>query len=422
MRNLTPDDRNRRNNSKRFELNRVIKEYSIIDVAKNLGLEVKNNCINCINPGHLDKNFSMELDASTNKFKCFGCGITGTNVDMVKLILEVTPYRAVDYITGKKPYPITFRKEYKKIKPSYAEKDENDNEQPIIQLTTQILNKVTSKSVPKEENIKIEKTPLSNLYDTGKIYKIYDRFLRLCSPIHKFKMGLGFLKDKEISIETLERMNIKYLDNYHNVDKQLRASFSEEDLVATGIFGTLSDEKGDKKIGLAFYYHKIIFPFINGNKILYMQGRRLNNEEPIYRNTGKTSSLIYNYDKLRKLKEGKKLIITNNIINTLALIDRQLHAIGLVGKYSIKKEWLNFLKPFKIVLSLDKKYESYENSIGKYLKANNINVFKIDIDELLNKPELINNVVPYSENKKKKEYDNIYLQDARSNEQQKNNK
>ncbi len=417
----------RRGNREGFQkrLAEVEKNYSILDVAQSLGLKiVGGNKCNCINPSHLDKSASMVLDTNTNQYHCYVCGDKGSNVKMVRLILEVTPQKAMNYITGKEAYPVGYKKEYKKIKPIHGGDD--DFEQQPIMLTTQVLKNI--KTNIKHEAPKISKTPntvaspkpvedtktapppkenrqqnaRNALFKDGTIHQIYRTFFSNVEPISRLNIRMAIFSDLDITSETLDKMRVGYISDYHKVDMELRKRFAEEHLVTAGLFGPLIDqETGEQKTGLSFFYHKIIFPFYSGNRIVFIQGRRLNNDEPIYLNTSNRVGLVYNFNGLRDAKKGQPLLITEGILNTLALVERGFNAVGMVGLDTWKKDWLDMVRDLEVCLAFptNQDGEYLNRRLGNYFAKASINVKSAPLEKVISQPKKKNLFQPVSQSK-----------------------
>ena len=65
----------------------IKKQYSIIDIAIKLGLNIdRNNKAIC--PFHNDKNPSLSFNVKENYYHCFSCGASGDNIKLVMELLK----------------------------------------------------------------------------------------------------------------------------------------------------------------------------------------------------------------------------------------------------------------------------------------------------------------------------------------------
>lgn len=75
-----------------------IKQIPILEVANKLGIEVdKNNKAYCFK-GHDKKSKSLSFNIDENYFNCFGCGIGGTTIDLVKEYLQINTGEAIKWL------------------------------------------------------------------------------------------------------------------------------------------------------------------------------------------------------------------------------------------------------------------------------------------------------------------------------------
>jgi hypothetical protein len=104
------------------------KDILTIDIAKRLGLDEgkkssqKDQDFYCFN--HNDKNPSLKISKSNRGFKCFSCGISGNNVELVKRVLNLDTNEAIQWIKEKfgieddyiKPQQSSYSKKLSKVK------------------------------------------------------------------------------------------------------------------------------------------------------------------------------------------------------------------------------------------------------------------------------------------------------------------
>jgi len=132
---------------------------------------------------------------------------------------------------------------------------------------------------------------------------------------------------------------------------------------------------------LIFFVHKILFPYVNNDEIVYIQGRNI---EPDLKNISKELNLpkkipcFYNVD---CLKEAERVYIAERVIDTLTLTDKEYNSIGIVGINGLKNEWISLLKGKEVILALnnDKAGNEASEMISFKLRNKGITVKKMDL-------------------------------------------
>ena len=74
-----------------IDFERVREAVSAEDVARHIGLDVRNGKVIC--PFHADKTPSLSF--RKGRFRCFGCGASGSSSDFASLYYEITTAEAV---------------------------------------------------------------------------------------------------------------------------------------------------------------------------------------------------------------------------------------------------------------------------------------------------------------------------------------
>ena len=84
----------------KFNLEEIKSNISIIDIAKNLGIEHNKShwrCINGQNHKNNDEHFSMSI--KKNYFKCFSCDIKGDIISFVMITKKIGFVEAVTLLS-----------------------------------------------------------------------------------------------------------------------------------------------------------------------------------------------------------------------------------------------------------------------------------------------------------------------------------
>lgn len=76
------------------------KEISIEAVAQRLGFHPVRRKISCISRDHNDKNPSLSFDPRTNRFKCFGCDLSGDVIAFVQIVMGYDFVTTMEWLLG----------------------------------------------------------------------------------------------------------------------------------------------------------------------------------------------------------------------------------------------------------------------------------------------------------------------------------
>lgn len=332
----------------------IKKQYSIIDIATRLGLNIdRNNKAIC--PFHNDKNPSLSFNVKENYYHCFSCGASGDNIKLVMELLKCSFNEAIIFITGN---------DYKAVNYNYNNKD----------------------------YIKENKVILNENYSD-----IYNRFIDLLDN----QEALLYLKNRCITKKQVIENKIKNIPKEKKeqllIIKELLNYYSEETLIKSGI---LSKNKENNNLYLFHYRHRLIIPYFDtdGKNINSIQGRNIDREEikPKYLFNKNAKDSIYN---IHKLSDVKDLIICEGVIDALSLERLGYCAIALAGvskvnlleKYDILKQYniYSFSDNDSAGKKLIKDIYNIDNYKGSFIIksfTNNKNIK--DINELLIKSNI----------------------------------
>jgi len=331
------------NTPHKIDLDRLKQAMPIMDLAKSLGLEIRGRQARCYNSTahkHNDRSFSLGLDVARNRYKCFACGEQGSIIDLYKQIKGLELSQAIKELaemTGLTP--ISHQTGYKGQNKPY---------------------KATSTPYKAEM-----RQPEAHSEDLGACSDIYEEFYFYCIGLDQ-ESG-DYLKSRGLKQETLDRFLLFSVKDYQATDKHLKSKFSTDELSKAGIVG----EKGN----LIFYKHKIIIPFLQDGRIIFLQGRRLDQEQPKYLHL-KRPVPLYNRDALTELEKGKKIYIAEGVFDAMMLEQNGYKAVGILGVNNFKPDNADLFKGLDVVLALDNDEagERGTNELAKmfYLKGQGV--------------------------------------------------
>jgi DNA primase len=300
------------------EIDRIKRDIPILEVAKGLGLEIKGTQARCFNTSaheNGDKNPSLGLDIARNRFKCFSCPVSGSVIDLVMQVQGIDFNKAIQYLggdteAGKAPFKYDLKVKPKQVYPQEI----TPLEKPILGAYKEIYEDlfIYSTATPEGEVLLDEE-------------------------------ALAYLTGRGFNEDTLSRFNVFSIKNHKETEAYLKSKYSLEELQKAGLF---------TKYGFIFYDCKIIFPFISEGRIVYLQGRKLNNVHPKYRQLSGHGVPLFNLEALEGLPSGK-IYITEGIPDTLAMEQTGRRAVGIMGVHGLKEAYIPLFKGLEIVLCLD---------------------------------------------------------------------
>jgi DNA primase len=77
-----------------------VKSADIEIIADRLGLDVTRHKTRCISQTHRDSNPSLSFNMRSNRFKCFGCDLEGSVIDLVMIVMGFDFKDALDWLAS----------------------------------------------------------------------------------------------------------------------------------------------------------------------------------------------------------------------------------------------------------------------------------------------------------------------------------
>ena len=301
----------------KIDLDRLKQAMPIIDIAKSLGLETRGRQARCYNSqahAHNDRSFSLGLDTQRNRFKCFACGEQGSIIDLFMAVRG----------TG--------------LKEAIKELADMAGLTPMSHQTHQTgcFKPFTHKEA--------KAPPQAAREPTGACSDIYEELCFICGGLDQESRAYLTGTTRGLTEDTLNRFLLFSVSDYQKINQHLKARFSTDELSKAGIMG----ERGN----LIFYKHKIIIPFLQDGRIMFLQGRRLGQEQPKYLHL-KRPVPLYNRDALAELEKGKKIYIAEGVFDAMMLEQNGYKAVGILGVNNFKPDYVDLFKGLDVVLALD---------------------------------------------------------------------
>jgi len=287
----------------KIDLDTLKDSINITDLARDLGLQVRGKQARCFNTSQHkrgDKTPSLGLDTKTNRFKCFACGVSGSVIDLYKEVKGVSIGEAIQALTHK----------------AGLVKQAN-----IRQPAKQVNNRL--------------KAPIKGVYEALGGY---------CKGLSKDAYDYLTGPTRGFTPETIRRFKLFSINNYQETNKFIKKSFIRDELDKAGLIS----EQGN----LIFYQHKIIIPFIESGRIIFLQGRRTDNQHPKYMHL-KRPVPLYNTDTLQNLTRGERVYICEGVFDAMMLEQNGFKAVAILGVNNFKPEGAELFKGLDVVLCLD---------------------------------------------------------------------
>lgn len=378
----------------------IKKRTNILDLVYEFGLRVyRKNFIKSIYKN--ERTPSLKIYADTNTYKCYSTGIQG---DVIKFYMD---YQQIDFKQALKELAdkagIKQRAEAKveksevrsqKSKVKY-QKRRNEKKVIILKSEKEFFDEragIYEYMMGLDKN-KSEVKAMEDLLNERKEKQIllYESLEKFCFAVDEetFEYLLG--RDRGLKPETIKKFRLFSIKDLKTTTEFLRDCFSSDDLLISG----LMNPKGK----FVFTYHKLIIPFIENNKIVYLRGRKLQKTDSS-KKISKYISLnnfegmlplkkFYNVDILKIIRPDEKLFITEGEFDCEIMVQEGFNAIGIPGTTNIPENQIHLIKDYDVYAAFDND-DAGIKAVYRLVKLINkpIKVIKLkhnkDLTELIN--------------------------------------
>ncbi len=299
-----------------------IGSISILKIAADLGIEIKNNKSLCFI--HEEKTPSLSFTPRKNLWYCFGCGEGGSNIELVMARLNLNKSESINLI----------KRRYMLNQPDFMES---------------LLSRKSTKRKPSLSTPNIKENDVGNTNIDRISIKIYSRF------ISKLQLGIRakkYLYSRGFSKETIKKYTILDVNDPEKAINSLSNEFELSQIVKSGLLKKRY-YRGGKIFKPTWWDHTILFPFIDNGEIIYIQGRRLIDTHPKYIGLNEIKKPIYNWDLIHSLKPGHRLYICEGIPDTIMALQNNYNSIGILGTSRISELAIKKLNKFNISIVPD---------------------------------------------------------------------
>jgi DNA primase len=244
-----------------------IQSLPISEIAARLGIIIKHKHAMCFR-GHDRNTPSLSFNFTKNLWHCFGCGIGGSNFQLVQHYYEFDFKTTLQW----------FRQEFS--------------------LSTPIINRF-----PKPKPLKTTDAPVEV---DEEIYKAFYQMLSLSVN------GLKYCRQRGFTVETIMRSGIRDIEDTEQTFIQLKKQFDLRRIVKCGL---AQDIGGTVKF--AWWHPVLVIPFWDTEgRLCYFQGRHKSvAHNPKYVNLSGLSKAVYNVNCLRELAKGSEIFIMEGVMD-----------------------------------------------------------------------------------------------------------
>ena len=313
------------------DLEALKSRHPILEVARDLGLEVQHNRFRCPRPEnhvHGDRTPSVTLWPERGNFKCWVCeDVKGDVIDLVRIVKGLGFTEAVASLEKREGHHMAS----KPVLPAGAAKYHAGHVDSRAQ--TELL------SEPKK----------SSALDEPAIPEAENR-IELLKALLELSEGIkgkasAWLRGRRIFKKTWESQHLRYVENYSRVSEGLRAKFSLSQLQAGGLFNPDGH--------LRYYRHPLLLPYFDSlGQPVYLQARAIDPDvKPKELSLSGAIPCPYN----ASLLDGQDgiLYLCEGVVDTLTLLEAGFHAVGIPGAANFKALWVPLFRHKSVYVAFD---------------------------------------------------------------------
>ncbi len=310
-----------------------------------------------------EKTPSLKIYPATNSYHCFATGKGGDVITFyqdfyrintktaVKELAERLNISAVGLKESIPNKPKSLARIRKTFKPKYSLLK---SEKEIFEERVGIILEDTTIKVETAKNI-----AYSYILHQRKLTQI-----KIFESLYKFNISKGINEDihryltgpkRGLTDETINKFKLFSINSVKENIEFLRDTFPKDEVLIAGLF---------KNKYFLFTKHRLIIPYIENERVVYLRGRYFykGNFEP--ENFGKYIGLnnwsqtlspkrFFNLDVLNRLVPFALLIITEGEFDCMVVIQSNYNAIGIPGVTNFPKDQVNLLQHYNVHLAFD---------------------------------------------------------------------
>ena len=272
----------------------------------------------CPFPNHNDSNPSFQVRNQGRHWVCYGCDRRGGAIDLVKEYFDMSFIEAKRWLAKRRGYASLGTKH----------------------SSSHLKRTPTSTGSSKQYDFRkdVEGPPDHEVY----------HFLLSNSPLRD--TGAHYLAERGLKNSTIDRFKIGQTPNT-SILKDMISKFGFDRVNRSGLLTKLSNHNNFR---LMFPSNSILFPFIEDDKIEYIQGRIIGNQDRVrWRNLYRRRQRVYNVDVLKD-KTIDRIAICEGVMDVISAAQLKCEAIGLIGVSArLSERQIGCLKGREVELLLD---------------------------------------------------------------------
>ena len=217
---------------------------------------------------------------------------------------------------------------------------------------------------------------------------VYESLEKFCYGVDEEAYDYLSGKDRGLSQETIKRFRLFAIKNLKLTFEYLKDCFSDDELLISGLI--------NKNGKLVFSYHKLIIPYLENSKIVYLRGRRIQPSKELSKYISLSNysgnlplKRFFNIDTLKRVKEKERLIVCEGEFDTMIMEQEGYAAVGIPGVTNIPAEQIGIIKKYDLHIAFDND-EAGANAMQKIVKLVNRPIKGIKLKHHNDLTELIN--------------------------------
>lgn len=315
---------------------KFLNSIPITEVGRHLGLKLpEHGGVRCPFPDHRDSNPSFSIYRKQNRWICYGCGRQGGSIDLVKEVLGTSFIEAKRWLSEKQNGS------------SFVRQDQARQYTPALTMPVTI-----SHPDPEVFHTLLAESPLE-------------------------RIGYEYLTGRAISAATIELAQVGQMRSPSIRMKRLISHYGFERVYGCGL---LTKESTISSYRSIFPDYCILFPFIENEMVVYLQGRLIDGSVK----QGRWRNLNFLRRRLYKVKPdsnsgGTKFAICEGVIDALSAVELGYSSIALMGvSADVPAEDLLELrgKPVDVLLDWDEAGEKRAVEVMSMLSQHGISAIR----------------------------------------------
>ena len=370
-------------------IDEIKRKIKIMDLAVEYGLEPgRNDFIFSIYKK--ENNRSLKIYPETNSFYCFSSGHGGDVINFYADYWRTDIKTAIKELAAKagiSNVPLNYKREL----PQRNKKELSATRIPLFENEMEFFEERAAimefyeRLTRTEAEIKAIKEVMDKRKEIQLL--VYESLEKFCYGVDDETFDYLIGKDRNLCPETIKKFKLFSIKNVNHTQEYLRDNFTMYDLIISGLL--------NKTGYFVFTNHKLIIPYLENGKLIYIRGRRLHKDGDIckyispYNFAGNlTLKRFYNTDALRRIHYGEALFVCEGEFDTMVMEQTGARAIGIPGVTNIPSDKIELIRNHNIYAAFDND-EAGNNAQGKFIRLLNKPVktiklkFHKDISELI---------------------------------------